>query len=96
MANLMYSAKNDVLVTREQLNELPTPAARGRFHQPIGFGEYVELVDHAMEQNGLQLVKPEYAVTKDHNRFFGLAEVQPLEGELITADDWKQIGRAHV
>lgn len=89
MAHLMYDSKNDVRVNRQQLGELTTPPARGRFHNPIGFGEYVDLVNHSMEQNGLKLVNPEYAVTKDHNRFFGLAEVEPLEGDLILADDWK-------
>lgn len=88
MSTLLYSAKNDIQVERDQLADLEVPKARGRFHKPVPFNDYVDLIDHAMQQNGLRMADPEFAVTKDHNRFFGLAKVEPIEGELILADDF--------
>ena len=91
MTNLMYSTANDKPVTINQLRMLPTPAARGRFHQPYGFGQYADDVHRALNMTGIEVLSEEYAVTKDHNRMFGLMEIaaKPLEGELILADDWK-------
>lgn len=91
--SVMYNPSNETLMTRTQLRELPTPAARGRFHNPVAFGAFADEVVGQMNLRGLQAVNEEYAVQKDGNRFFGMIEVAPLEGELITAKDWTmQIG----
>ena len=87
MSNLMYSSA-DSLVTRAQLAMIPTPPARGRFHNPMPFGEFVDQVDFALGSNGLEIVKEEYALGNDNDRFFGMMEIAPKEGELISAKDW--------
>lgn len=91
MATLMYSTTNDRPVTLDQLRQMPVPKAMGRFHQPYGFGQYADDVHHALDRAGISVLNEEYAVTKDQQRMFGLMEIaaRPLEGELITADEWK-------
>jgi hypothetical protein len=87
----MYSATDDQLITRDQLAMIPTPRALGRFHNPYPFGQYIEDVDHALGLNGIKIINEEFAVTKDHGRMFGVMEIgsaKPLEGELITSDEW--------
>lgn len=88
---LMYNTNDDTLLTRAQLAAVPTPNGQGRFHQPVGFGEYVDYVERSLGAHGMQVAEQEYCVTKDHNAFFGLLEVTPLEGgaELIRARDWR-------
>lgn len=93
--SLLYNPQNETLFNRAQLAHVPTPPAQGRFHRPLPFGEYAEFVADALDRNGLAIAEEEYAVSKDHNRFFGLLEVtnKPLEGELITAEEWRvQVG----
>lgn len=77
--SLMYNPANETPMNRAQLMQLPTPQARGRFHHPLGFGEYAETVTNQLERNGLEVVKEEYAVQKDGDRFFGLIEVNSPE-----------------
>ena len=88
--NLMYSTANDKPVTLNQLNMVPTPAPRGRFHRPYGFGEYAQEVHHALDRAGIEVRGEEYVVTKDGGSMFGLMEIgaKPLEGELIMAKEW--------
>ena len=87
--NLMYNPGNEALMSRAILHNLPVPAPQGPRHRPIGFGPYADEVVEALNLNGLRTVQEEYAVSNDGNRMFGVLEVEPLEGELITADDWK-------
>ncbi len=90
MSNLLYN-NNDTLISLEAMHELSTPPALGRFHNPVPFGEYINEVHDALQLNRLEVVSDEYTVTPDGNRLFGAMEVRPIEGELITADDWKLI-----
>lgn len=91
--SLLYNPSNESLRTREQLHSLPLPAALGRFHRPVEFGAFADLVAHRMDRAGFEIREEEYAVSKDGNRMFGLMEVAPLEGEYISARDWSlQIG----
>ena len=86
---LMYSAKNDTLVTRHQMEQLITPPAMGAFHHPYPFAEYIDTVEHALGLEGIQVANEEYAITNDAMRFFGMMEIAPKEGQLITSDEWK-------
>lgn len=86
---LMYNPKDDKLVTRSELALVETPEALGRFHRPISYSDYVDMVTDSLVSNGLKVSSEEYAITKDGGRMFGMMEVSALEGELITADDWK-------
>ena len=94
-ARLLYG-QGEVL-SLEQLQRVPTPAKRGRFHRPVPFGEFAGATVDALNDAGLDVVHQEYQVTgtkeEPGSRVFGAMEVQPrpLEGELITADDWKLI-----
>jgi hypothetical protein len=90
---LLYNPANESLHTREQLHDLPLPPALGRFHHPVPFGEYADLVAHRLERVGFEINAEEYAVDHDGQRLFGLLEVAPLEGEYISAKDWSlQVG----
>ena len=84
--SLLYSQEN---ISRNELNLLPTPKALGRFHQPFGFGEYVDNVYDSLDLLGLEVRNEEYEVTHDNNRLFGALEVGLKEGDLITSDEWK-------
>lgn len=91
--SVMYNPSNESLMTRDQLAQLPVPAARGRFHNPVPFGDFANEVVHQLGVHGMQAVNEEYAVQKDGDRFFGMLEIAPIEGELITAKDWTlQVG----
>lgn len=88
--SLMYNTENENLYTHSQIAMMPTPPAKGRFHRPVPFSDYLDEVKMAFDKNGLVSVNEEYAVSNDQNRLFGLMEVQPaIEGELITADEWR-------
>ena len=90
---LLYNPSNESLMTREQLHQLPVPAALGRYHNPVPFGPFADLVAHRLERVGFGIDAEEYAVDHDNNRLFGLLEVSPLEGEYISAKDWAlQVG----
>lgn len=84
--SLLYSQAN---ISRGELNLLPTPEALGRFHQPYGFGDYVDTVHESLDLLGLEVRGQEYEVTHDNNRLFGALEVGLKEGDLITSDEWK-------
>ena len=87
--NLMSAYSNDVRLTRSDLEQIPTPPAMGRFHHPVSFADYVNEVSHQLERVGLNVVAEEHLVGHGNQRYFGLMEVAPLEGELITSDEWK-------
>jgi len=90
---LLYSPSNESPQTREQLQQLPVPAARGRYHNPVPFGDFADLVVNRLERVGFGIDQEEYAVDHDSNRLFGLLEVSPIEGEYISAKDWSlQVG----
>lgn len=89
MAKLMYNSATDTFTRRADINLIETPAAKGRFHNPYPFSDFADEVEFALNKNGLQVLSEEYAITKDDNRMFGMMEIAPISGELITADDWK-------
>lgn len=86
---LMYSRKNDTLMTRSEIAMLPTPAPMGTRHHPYAFADYIGDVTDALDAEGYVIHDEEYAVTKDNNRMFGMMQIGAKEGELIRADDWK-------
>lgn len=92
MTHLMYSQEHDNLIPRNMLQFVPTPDPQGRFHQPYSFDGYVSDVHDVLDFNGIQVLDEEYAVTKNNQRLFGVMEVAPsMEGELITATEWKYL-----
>ena len=90
---LIYNSANETKVIGAQaLRQFATPAPLGRFHKPTPFVDFAELVEHRLGRQ-FDIALSEYAVSKDGNKMFGMIELAPLEGELITADEWRmQIG----
>lgn len=66
---LMYG-HTDTLVTADQLMAVPTPAPQGRFHQPISFGDTLELVKHRLARAGIGLTQEEHVLTEDGQTYF--------------------------
>jgi hypothetical protein len=92
--HLMYNTNEDALITRAGMMELPAPKSQGPRHHPVPFSDFIDMVGHSLDQNGISVMQEEYAVTKDHGRMFGLMEIAPkhadvLEGEYIPANDWR-------
>lgn len=86
--SLLYSNAN---IDLPALRTLEIPEARGRFHQPYGFGQYVDDVVEVLDSQGILVTDSEFEVSDDRNKFFGALEVSPKQGQLITADEWKFI-----
>ena len=70
MGQLMYSG-DDQVMTAQQLSMVPTPAPVGRFHQPVGFGDFLELVKSRLDRAGISIHAEEFVTTADHQTFFG-------------------------
>jgi hypothetical protein len=83
MSQLMYSAA-DTLVTYDNLCAVPTPAPMGAFHQPVGFGDFLELIKHRMSTVGIAVATEEYCLDETGQTFFGVMELS-LDG--FTRDD---------
>lgn len=77
--SLMYSTAKSRPITAAQLAEVPTPQARGRFHQTVGFGDFTDLVLHRLANAGITVEKEEYVLDKSGNTFFGAMELS-LDG----------------
>lgn len=88
---LMYNSATDKRLTYAELEHLPMPdhGQLGRFHQPYPFWDFVTHIHEALAGQNIQIISEEIAVTKDHERLFGLAEIAPMKGEYISAADWK-------
>jgi hypothetical protein len=75
---------------------LPIHGALGARHNPVPYGEFVDLVTENLQHAGYRIKEESYGVLADGNRFFGLLELEPaalpagrvLEGEYIAAKDW--------
>jgi hypothetical protein len=74
MSNLMYSAQ-DTLLTAAELAAVPTPQAMGAFHQPVGFGDYLELVKHRLTRAGITVEHEEYVLDPQGSTFFGALQL---------------------
>ena len=81
----IYNPTSEALLTRDALGKVPTPPPSGPYHQPVGFGEFVELVENRLDRAGVQINEQQYAVRHDGMRFFGLMDVS-LEG--VSGTDW--------
>lgn len=92
MALMYSSATEQKVIGAAALAQFATPAPMGRFHKPTPFVDFAELVEHRLGRQ-FQIETSEYAVSHDGNKMFGMIELAPLEGELITADEWRmQVG----
>ena len=83
---LLYSQAN---ITREQLQQVPTPAPMGRFHQPYPFHEFIDDVYEGLDRNNLSVLDSEFEISKDGMKLFGAMEVSI---DTITGDFRQIIG----
>ena len=75
MSHLMFSAE-DTILTADELAAVPTPAPMGRFHQPVGFGDFLELIKHRMGRAGIGLTQEEFCIDADGQTFFGMMAIE--------------------
>ena len=87
MGHLLYSS-DDELMTHDQIKLLEPPEQLGRFHHPYPFDNYITDVKDAMKLENLTILNEEFATANNHSSLFGVMEIQPQEGEFISADDW--------
>jgi hypothetical protein len=71
-------------VTRNELAALPLPEARGPRHVVRPFAEDVDLVELQLNELGLVITDEAFGTVADHQRYFGVLEVAPLEGEWLS------------
>ena len=71
---LLY-AGNDQVVSANALAAIPTPNGIGRFHQPVGYGDFLDLVKHRLDRAGIKIVQEQYVTANDGGRFFGTMEL---------------------
>jgi hypothetical protein len=70
----MYS-NEDQIMTADQLAAIPTSNALGRFHNPVGYGEFLDLIKHRLQRAGLDILNEEYVTANEGQRFFGTMEL---------------------
>lgn len=80
---LMSAYNEDVRLSRTELEQVPTPPAQGRFHNPVPFGEFVNLVDTALAGHDLVVESEEHLVGHDGMRYFGILTLS-LDGDSLT------------
>lgn len=88
---LLSAYTTDTLMTRDQINALPVPAAIGARHLPISFGDYIETVADQLDRHGLIIQEENHLIGHNGMRYFGVLEIGAKEGELITSDEWRML-----
>src|ERR1039458_8737703 len=62
------------VVGRDILSQVKTPDPTNSW-SPIGHFDFLDIVENALTKEGLKTGEEAHALTKDHNRYFGLLEV---------------------
>ena len=75
MPNLMYNSAKDVLIDRENMRDLQTPAPMGVRHQPYPFHAFADSICDSIVESGFKIEQEEFAVSKDHMRLHGMLHV---------------------
>ena len=75
MPSLMYSSAKDVLITRENMRDLQTPAPMGAKHAPYSFADFSDAICDSIVESGFKIEQEEFAVSKDHMRLHGMLHV---------------------
>ncbi len=91
MSTLMRGYYDDDTVTRNDLSNMPVPAPLDKRHRPTAFHEFVDCVEEQLDKVGLEFVKEEHILSKEGQRYFGLATIGPKEGQLITTKEWSYL-----
>ena len=72
-------------MTRQAIDLLPTPEAMGARHNPVPYGDFIDLTTSALNHVGLKIKDEQFGALKDGGRFFGLMELEPAFG---SSDDF--------
>lgn len=75
MPSLMYNSSKDVLIDRENMRNLQTPAPMGVRHQPYPFHAFADSICDSIVESGFKIEQEEFAVSKDHMRLHGMLHV---------------------
>ena len=86
MSNLMYCA-DDQLMSRDQIMAVPTPNAMGSRHNPVGYGDFLDLIFHRLDNAGLAVINDEYCTAQENGRFFGTMELGLKSGDGLISSD---------
>ena len=70
----LYNPKNEAL-NREQLSSVVTPDPIGRFHRPVDYSDFVQMIDNKLVTHDLQIADEKFAVKHDGSQFFGLMQI---------------------
>jgi len=70
----MYG-NEDTLITAAELALVPTPAPMGAFHQPVGFGSFLDMIKHRLYGAGIEIAHEEYCLDAAGDTFFGAMEI---------------------
>ena len=71
----LYNPKNEALLNREQLSSVVTPDPIGRFHRPVDYSDFVQMIDNKLVTHDLQIADEKFAVKHDGSQFFGLMQI---------------------
>jgi len=74
------SHSNSVVMNREQIAQLQTPAPMGRFHKPIPHIEIIDTILRVFDENRLDVVTSKFAVNEKTADIFGTFD---LQGETV-------------
>ena len=64
------------LIARDELYDLPEPQPMGPRHCPTAHHKLLDLVQTSLAKHDLTVCDEAYGITPDHNRFFGLLELE--------------------
>ena len=82
--SLIYDNKNDMLIERHALDMLPEPQAKGIYHKPYPFAEYIEDIHTSLRRHNITVGDEQYALQKDGERIFGIMTVGNFEDFQLT------------
>ncbi len=75
-------------IARNDLAAMPLPKALGPRHVIRPYIDDVEIVERELGTYGLAINDEAFGITHDGNRFFGVMECAPIEGEYISKSDY--------
>ena len=75
MSNLL--SKTSTRMTLEQLRTLPMPVTLGPIHAPVPHHLLAEGIEVEAQERGYNIIKTQYAVSKDESKLFGVVDLMP-------------------
>jgi len=77
---LLYGPAN---ITRQELAYINTPEPQGPWHQPVPFGDYVDMITDALVKEDIVITLEEFQVVKNDMQLFGAMAVAPANDEFL-------------